>query len=396
MSGARVIIESLSSLAAQPDFEQDAEALASVSQLAKQLQLSAQKPADAAIELAFHPIFLATIRVAINLKLFHHIANAQAAITAAELSQLSGCPENLLLRLLRPIAALGFVHEAGEGQWSTTPITKVMCAPPIEAAHIHFWDQGTTAAIKMHQYFEEKGYQQPEDPRNGLFQYSHGTEKEAFELWTSQPDVITNFNTFMTGNRGSRPSWIEWYPVEERLLNADVSLGEEDVLLVDIAGGRGHDVQAFGRKFASHKGRLVLEDLPPVIADISALDDRVERVAHDFFTLQPIQGARIYFFHFILHDWSDKVCKDILSRTIAAMKPGHSKLILNEFILPNQGSTLFHAGFDLHMMTMHAAQERTERQWKTLLEGAGLASISFWIPPGGGEGIIEAEVPVGK
>lgn len=106
-----------------------------------------------------------------------------------------------------------------------------------------------------------------------------------------------------------------------------------------------------------------------------------------------MKGARIYFFHFIMHDWSDDVCNEILSNTIAAMEPGYSKLILNEFIIPNQSSPLFSTGFDLQMMTMHAAQERTETQWKQLLERAGLKLVKFWIPPGGGEGIIEAELP---
>ncbi|PVH94052.1 sterigmatocystin 8-O-methyltransferase [Periconia macrospinosa] len=393
MPGARNIIEALSSLAQKPDFEDDADALALAAQLAKQLELSTKKPEDAAIELCFHPSFAATVRVAINLKLFHHIAIADSTITAHKLSEVSGCPENLLIRILRPISALGFVEEAGENVWSATPITKAMCIPSVEATHIHCWDQGTMAAVKMPLYFEEKGYQQPEDPRNGLFQYAFNTKKEAFELWATQPEVISNFNTCMTGIRGSRTSWVEWYPVEERLLNADLRGGDSDVTLVDIAGGRGHDVQAFGRKFPSSKGRLVLQDLPSVIADIQELDGRVERVAHDFFTPQPIIGARVYFFHFIMHDWSDNVCGDILSKIVAAMEPGYSKLILNEFILPNRGSPLFSTGFDLQMMTMHAAQERTETQWERLLERVGLKLVKFWIPPGGGEGIIEAEIP---
>ncbi|KAL1603442.1 hypothetical protein SLS60_005029 [Paraconiothyrium brasiliense] len=190
------------------------------------------------------------------------------------------------------------------------------------------WDQGTTAAVKMPAYFKKTAYSQPEDPRDGLFQYSFGTDKEIFEFWSSQPDVIDNFNTCMTGIRGSRPSWIEWWPVEQRILNEDLRDDPSEVLLVDVAGGRGHDVQAFGRKFEACKGRLVLEDLPAIIGDIKQLDERVERVEYDFFTPQTI-----------------------------------------------------------------IAQERTESQWQKLLDIVGLKLVKFWIPPGGGEGIIEAELP---
>ena len=102
--------------------------------------------------------------------------------------------------------------------------------------------------------------------------------------------------------------------------------------------------------------------------------------------------ARIYFFHFIMHDWTDDVCLRILGNTTAAMKKGYSKLLLNEFILPDQGCPLFAAGFDLEMMAMHAGQERTERRWSALLAKAGLHVLRFWIPEGGGEGIIETEL----
>jgi hypothetical protein len=93
-----------------------------------------------------------------------------------------------------------------------------------------------------------------------------------------------------------------------------------------------------------------------------------------------------------MHDWSDDICIGILSRTAAAMTQGHSKLLLNEFILPNQGCPLFPSGFDLQMMAMHSAQERTETQWRQLLEKSGLTVVKFWVPLSGGEGIIEAEV----
>ncbi|KAF2865104.1 O-methyltransferase-domain-containing protein [Massariosphaeria phaeospora] len=390
MSEAIELIEQLSSLSRQPDFTENDGAHMSALHLAKKLEQALQKPEDAALELCFYPTFAASARVAINLKLFHLIAEAASPVTATELSKASGCSEPLLIRLLRPLSALQFMHEAGANTWTASAITKAMCIPAIEAAHIHFWDQGTTAALHMPSFFTQTQYRQPEDPRNGLFQHAFGTEKEAFEHWATQPHVLDNFNTCMTGIRGSRPSWIEWWPVHARIL--DVQLGTEDVLLVDVGGGRGDDVQAFGRKFADAKGRLVLEDRAVVIADIQQLDERVERVAHDFFTPQPITGARVYFLHFILHDWSDAQCLAILARTTAAMQRGHSKLLLNEFVLPNQGCPLFPTGLDLQMMAMHAAQERTEMQWRQLLDKAGLKVLEFYVPDGRGEGIIEAEL----
>ena len=72
------------------------------------------------------------------------------------------------------------------------------------------------------------------------------------------------------------------------------------------------------------------------------------------------------------------------------MKRGYSKLLLNEFILPDRGATLFPTGLDLNMMAMHAGMERTEKQWSLLLEKAGFKIIKFWRPEGDGEGVVEA------
>ena len=145
---------------------------------------------------------------------------------------------------------------------------------------------------KMPSFFKETHYQQPEDPLKGALQHAFGTDKEAFDYWHQFPDVLDNFNTFMTGNRGSRPSWVEWWPVEEQIFRGS-TLDKGSPVLVDIAGGRGHDVQAFKNKFPG-KGRLVVEDLPVVIDDIKELDAEIERVKYDFFNSQPIQGTTIY------------------------------------------------------------------------------------------------------
>ena len=52
---------------------------------------------------------------------------------------------------------------------------------------------------------------------------------------------------------------------------------------------------------------------------------------------------------------------------------------------------MLEAGFDLNMMGMHAALERSKIQWSELLGRAGLMVRSFMGPPGGvGEGVIEA------
>lgn len=89
---------------------------------------------------------------------------------------------------------------------------------------------------------------------------------------------------------GARNYWVDWYPVEERILDGYDS---KDCLLVDVAGGKGHDVQAFQEKFPG-KGRLVLQDLPQVLNNLNdeELDTTIERMVYDFFTEQPIKSMQ--------------------------------------------------------------------------------------------------------
>ena len=72
------------------------------------------------------------------------------------------------------------------------------------------------------------------------------------------------------------------------------------------------------------------------------------------------------------------------------MTPNYSKLIVRDFILPDTNVPLYTACTDIRMMLLHAGLERTECQWKELLDQVGLELGGFWIVERGGEGVIEA------
>lgn len=72
------------------------------------------------------------------------------------------------------------------------------------------------------------------------------------------------------------------------------------------------------------------------------------------------------------------------------MKPNYLKLLISEFVLPDMNTALFPATLDMQMMGLHAGMERSERQWRTLLDFAGLRVIKIWQDVKGGEAVIEA------
>lgn len=138
-----------------------------------------------------------------------------------------------------------------------------------------------------------------------------------------------------------------------------------------------------------------MEDRAIVIADIQDLDPTIERLPHDFFTEQPIKGARAYYMHSVMHDWPDDICRSILRRIAEAMKPGYSKILINDSLIPSAGAHWENTACDVSMMALLSSLERSERQWFELIEGGGLGLkiVKIWtcgLP--GVEALIECEL----
>ena len=387
-------------------------------------------------------------RVAVDLDLFKLIAESSKPMTSAQLAQFSG-GEELLIRLCSQRAMtipfcladlMQFVFSESLVEldscmrlaripgsrrprlkpWLTRPLPQViiLCTSlqvlwrsprRIDMAlKAYRWDFVINAAIKAPQFLREVGHRSPSEPTDGLVQYAHHTKLNAFNLLFSQPNLLRNFNQFMGNTMGARHYWVDWYPVEERLLNG--SRPDGAALLVDVGGGKGHDLQAFYTKYPRQTG-LVLQDQPHALDKITAesLDPSVKRMVHDFFKEQPIKGslqtcttvltrgsanehtgARAYFLHHILHDWSDKYCLEILKHLRAAMEPRYSILLIHDLILPNKGATAYQAIFDMTMMTFNSGMERSQTQWEQLLDQAGFEVVKFWIDDEDADGIVEA------
>jgi len=172
-----------------------------------------------------------------------------------------------------------------------------------------------------------------------------------------------------------RQKWYDFFRVEEKLCVKSAS----DPLLVDVGGGVGHNLIAFKQRFPGLPGKLVLQDIPVVIDSINELPGGIESMKHDFFAAQPVRGAKAYYLSRILHDWPDKQALVILRHIREAMS-AHSILLINETLLPRSKVSLFCASLDLMMMANFSAEERTEMQWRALLEQAGLDLVKIWTP----------------
>ena len=106
--------------------------------------------------------------------------------------------------------------------------------------------------------------------------------------------------------------------------------------------------------------------------------------------LHQLTGARVYFMHSVLHDWPDADCRRILQHIAAAMKVGYSKLLINENVIPDMGASWQVTSLDWIMMGLAASRERTEAQWRELLQSAGLTVVGIWTKEAHVESLIEA------
>ncbi len=118
--------------------------------------------------------------------------------------------------------------------------------------------------------------------------HAYHTDKDMFGYLQSI-DHGQDFNYHMTGYRQGRPAWMTFYPVQERLV-AGADAQPQAPFLVDIGGNLGHDLVEFHRHYPNTPGRLILQDLPTVLSQITKLDTAITPMSYDFLTVQPVKG----------------------------------------------------------------------------------------------------------
>ena len=192
---------------------------------------------------------------------------------------------------MRVLVTSRFVTEAGEELYAANGITKAMTMPPIQAAATHTFDYAFQVFSKMPAYFAKHGYSCPTDPQNGPFQSVFSTPLGFFEYLERDSAAFKDFDTFMTASRAHRPVFAKWFPVQERLIDG-ASNDDNDVMMVDIGGGRGQDLRTFKEMYPSAPGRLILQDLGRTVAEAN-MSGGIEAMAHDFFKPQPVKGTSL-------------------------------------------------------------------------------------------------------
>lgn len=295
-------------------------------------------------------------------------------------------------RLLRQISGQLLVIETAEDTYAPTQWVKTLVAdtafPSMYGGFYHELNNPMFSTLPA--YLKESGFKNPTSVTDGNFQYMRGDPKANFFEYVGTNKKLTNhFNDAMEcHSKYNLTPWPDVFPTDT--LVADAKLGRP--VVVDIGGGKGHDLQKFSDRHPDlPAGSLVLQDLPDILQDVKP-SDAIEVRPHDFFTPQPIKGARAYFMHNVLHDWEDGEATDILRNIAGAMEKGYSKLLVHESLISSVKPAARVTTSDITVMACLSAKERSETEWKGVVESAGLRIVKIWRPAQSVESVIEIEL----
>jgi O-methyltransferase domain/Dimerisation domain len=181
-------------------------------------------------------------------------------------------------------------------------------------------------------------------------------------------------------------SWLAEHPEERALFDVAMEQGKEQRVerldrvewrdgetVVDLGGGNGSLLVQLLRRQPGLRG--IVFDLPETVRDEDVLGgEGIEFVEGSFFDSVP--EADVYLMSTILHDWDDESAAAIL-QTIRAGAPADARLILLEAVVPNGNEPDGAKWLDLLMLVLFSGRERSEVQWRDLLEAGGFEPASI-------------------
>lgn len=162
--------------------------------------------------------------------------------------------------------------------------------------------------------------------------------------------------------------------------------------ICDVGGGRGRLLSHVLKANPRLQGTVL--ELPGVVAEEDrhwapklGVSERCTYVSGDMFEAVPEADA--YFLKWILHNFDDEECQQLLS-TIHESAPSDGRLFIIETIVPGPGMPHYAKRLDITMMVQTGGRERTEEEYAALLEQTGWGFVETWVPEEGPLSVLEA------
>ena len=254
---------------------------------------------------------------------------AEGQISFEEIARAGNLDESLVRRFLQHAMINRIFQETQPGYVQHTAASRLLRDDPEAMDAVGFLVEDINpASTKVIEAFEK--YPGSGEPNKTGFNVENNTSDPFYLEIAKTPERARRFGggmRFMT--RGSI------YDISHLIHGYDWSeLDKTDGTVVDCGGGHGGVSRALAS--ATSKLQFIVQNLPGTAQEGERLlpehlRERITFMSHDFFTPQPVKGADIYFFRFILHNWSDKYSIEILRNLLPAMKSG-SRVVIYEFL----------------------------------------------------------------
>lgn len=331
--------------------------------------------ADQLLQLCLGYIPAICLNVAARLLVAESLADGPK--TAEDIAAARGVNADALYRVMRALVTVGIFQETAPGRFAQTPASDLLRAdhPRSLRPFVVFFPDPLHFRAYSHLMHSVKTGETTAQPAFG---------RPLFDFFKDNPEESAVFNAAMVNvTQMFVPAVLEAY-----------DFGETRVL-ADIGGGHGSVLASILQKYPNMKG--ILFDLQHVVAGAGAylqsmsVFDRCTILAGDFFTNVPA-GADTYIMKNIIHDWPDDKAIPILKNTRAALQQRKGgRLLLLELVIPPGNEPHLSKLADIEMLALAGGRERTEEEYRSLLQAGGFRLIRI-VPTKSAQSIIEAVV----
>ena len=310
--------------------------------------------------------------VAAKLGLADHLASGPKRVDELATATKTHAPS--LGRFMRTLAHLGLVTEHGS-QFTLTPLGEALKTGAPGGAR--------SATLTLASPWITGGWERlMESVQTGRPGLEQALGMPIFDWLAQHPEEASLFSETMVSFHGAEPAAV-----------AAAYDFANMTTIVDVGGATGNLLAAILDKYQRSRG--ILYDLPHVVRDAPkliqgrGLADRVTVVPGSFFERVPA-GGDAYLLSHIIHDWSEEQCLTILGHCRRVMTPTARVLII-EMVLP--AGNVPHPGkmLDMMMLVGPGGQERTEPEYGTLLNKAGLR-LTRVVPTDSAVSVVEAMI----
>ncbi|RMZ91143.1 hypothetical protein DV736_g1598, partial [Chaetothyriales sp. CBS 134916] len=330
-------------------------------------------PLMSAMDIAFSWTDVLSLTVIYHYKLAEAVP-ADGSASYAEIASKTGLDEDLVFRFVR--AAMGnriFAEDPTTGRVLHTATSRLLATNPGfgEALGLQL-EEFAPAGSRVVAAWDKWG-QNTSELNQVALSLANNTDLSTFQFLGKNPQRAKRFGDAMhfytdddTWDLRHLMAAFDWH-----------ALDQPGALLIDVGGGMGQVSQFLARH--TKNLHFLVEDLPYVVSNAikalpAELQDRISFTVQDFLEPQVVgKTADAVLMRWVLHNWHDVYCVQILRALIPVFKPG-TKVLLYEYVLEDSPvldqASRFGMQLDLIMLTGYNGRTRTAAQFHKVLTAA--------------------------